>query len=319
MSGILATLRSAGGAAIFATLDQETIPAAPSAVAGDAINATSATLTLVDNSGNETGFEWQLETPPGAGNWAAATGATNPTAPGVTSFIATGLTGATDYGVRARARGVTFNSAYVTGAAFGTDNVAGGGGIIPPPGTAPIVSTHPVAQMVTAGSAALFSVVASGTAPLTYQWRFIGANIAGATLSTYSRQTSLGDDGGTVSVVVTNSFGSVTSNNAALTVGLAPFVTVPPSAQSVNETSSVTFAVAYAGTVPVVVQWLRNGVAIVGQAGNSYTFTPQLTDSGATFSARLTNAYGTATSSAAAGSSANADPSRGATSRPLWK
>jgi hypothetical protein len=72
---------------------------------------------------------------------------------------------------------------------------------------------------VTAGHTATFSVVASGTAPLGYQWRKNAANIAGATSSSYTTPaTATSDSGSTFDVVVSNSAGTATSNAATLTV-----------------------------------------------------------------------------------------------------
>ena len=84
--------------------------------------------------------------------------------------------------------------------------------------TAPSISSHPANVTVAAGQTASFTVTASGTAPLQYQWQRNGANIAGATSSTYSFTTAPGDNGATFRAVVSNAAGSVTSNSATLTV-----------------------------------------------------------------------------------------------------
>ncbi len=84
--------------------------------------------------------------------------------------------------------------------------------------TAPSISSHPASITVGAGQTASFSVTASGTAPLTYQWQRNGVNIPNATSTTYSFTTAPGDNGATFRAVVSNSFGSVTSNSATLTV-----------------------------------------------------------------------------------------------------
>jgi len=84
---------------------------------------------------------------------------------------------------------------------------------------APSVATQPEDQTVTAGHTVTFSVVAAGTAPLSYQWQKNGANIAGATASTYTTPaTTTADNGAQFTVVVSNTAGSVTSDPAALTV-----------------------------------------------------------------------------------------------------
>ncbi len=72
---------------------------------------------------------------------------------------------------------------------------------------------------MTAGQTATFSVTATGTAPLSYQWQKNGTAISGATSSSYTTPAeTTSDNGALFTVVVTNSVGSVTSNAATLTV-----------------------------------------------------------------------------------------------------
>ena len=81
------------------------------------------------------------------------------------------------------------------------------------------ITAPPASVSVPLGAAASFSVTASGTTPLTYQWRRNGADIAGASSSTYTTAaTTVADNGALFSVVVANSVGSVTSTDATLTV-----------------------------------------------------------------------------------------------------
>ena len=83
----------------------------------------------------------------------------------------------------------------------------------------PAITTQPANRTVTAGQAATFSVVASGTSPLSYQWYRNGATIGGATLSSYTTApTTLADSGAQFHCVVTNSYGTATSNTATLTI-----------------------------------------------------------------------------------------------------
>ncbi len=87
---------------------------------------------------------------------------------------------------------------------------------------APSITTQPANQTVTLGTAANFSVVASGTAPLTYQWQKSNANISGATSANYTTpQTVSGDNGATFRVIITNAVTSITSTSATLTVNTA--------------------------------------------------------------------------------------------------
>jgi len=84
---------------------------------------------------------------------------------------------------------------------------------------APYITTPPANQTVTAGQTATFSVAATGTPPLTYRWQKNGADITGATSSSYSTPvTTAADDGEMFRVMVSNAAGNVTSNSAMLTV-----------------------------------------------------------------------------------------------------
>lgn len=85
--------------------------------------------------------------------------------------------------------------------------------------SAPSITTQPSPQSVVLGNIASFSVVATGTDPLNYQWRKNGADIPGANGASHTTPvTTLADNASNFAVVVSNSAGSVTSNSVALTV-----------------------------------------------------------------------------------------------------
>jgi hypothetical protein len=158
--------------------------------------------------------------------------------------------------------------------------------------------------MVTAGNTATFSVVANGTAPLSYQWQKNGANIIGAISSSYiTPPTTISDNGATFAVVISNSVGNVTSNPATLTVSstsFAPTISAQPASQTVAVGQTASFAVAAGGTAPLGYQWKKNGANITGAAAASYT-TPATTsaDNDSTFQVLVSNSVGTMTSNAA--------------------
>ncbi len=87
---------------------------------------------------------------------------------------------------------------------------------------APVIATQPVGQSAVVGGAASFAVVATGDAPLTYQWQKDGVAIAGATNATLNLSNVTTASAGAYRVVVTNAGGSVTSVNAAFVVTAAP-------------------------------------------------------------------------------------------------
>jgi glucose/arabinose dehydrogenase len=84
--------------------------------------------------------------------------------------------------------------------------------------TAPSITSHPSSITVNAGATASFSVTASGSGPLRYQWQRNGANISGANAATYSFIASTADNNAQFRVLVSNSAGSALSNSATLTV-----------------------------------------------------------------------------------------------------
>jgi uncharacterized protein YkwD len=91
----------------------------------------------------------------------------------------------------------------------------------PPSGVAPAIGAHPQSQTVTAGHAAMLSVVASGTAPLGYQW-YVGPSgatvspVPGATSATFTTPALTATT--TYWVRVSNTYGAADSNAATVTV-----------------------------------------------------------------------------------------------------
>jgi len=166
---------------------------------------------------------------------------------------------------------------------------------------APSITTQPANQTVTAGQTAMFSVVAAGTAPLSYQWRKNATNISGATAASYTTPaTTTADNNSKFDVIVSNSGGSITSAQATLTVSaapVAPSIATQPAIQTVNAGQAATFSVAATGTAPLTYQWQKNGAAITGATATSYT-TPVTTtaDSGETFRVVVSNTAGSITS-----------------------
>src|SRR5947207_1781600 len=162
----------------------------------------------------------------------------------------------------------------------------------------PRITTQPVNKTVNVGQTATFSVTATGTAPLHYQWRKNGVNISGATNSSYTTPATVAADNGSVfSVVVSNSGGSVTSNNATLMVRIPPTITTQPANKTVNVGQTAKFSVTATGTTPLQYQWMKNGVNITGATKASYTTPPTTAaDNGSLFAVTVSNAAGSVTS-----------------------
>jgi hypothetical protein len=91
-------------------------------------------------------------------------------------------------------------------------------------GIAPVITQQPTNQTVSVGSAATFSVTATGSTPLSYRWQkngislSDGGNIWGSTTTSLTISNAQSGDAANYSVVVSNSISSVASSNAVLTV-----------------------------------------------------------------------------------------------------
>ncbi|MCX8519953.1 MAG: DUF1566 domain-containing protein, partial [Rhodoferax sp.] len=170
---------------------------------------------------------------------------------------------------------------------------------------APAISRHPESLSLVTGSAASFSVSATGTSPLIYQWKKNGTDIPGATSSAYTTPATSDADIGAeylYSVVVTNGAGTATSGNARLTVTAvvaAPAITRQPSAQTVTAGQVASFSVAATGTSPSY-QWQKNGTDIPGATASSYTIVAaSMEDNAAVFTVVVGNSAGQVSSSEA--------------------
>ena len=259
-----------------------TAPVAPTITAGP-VNQTvtagqTATFTVVAAGTAPLGYQWQKNTV----NIAGAT-----TASYTTALTATADSGSTFAVVVTNTAGtVTSSAATLT---------------VNPAPVAPTITTGPVNQTVTAGQTATFTVVAEGTAPLGYQWRRNGVNIAGASSADYTTPVTTGADSGSrFRVVVSNTAGTVTSVGSTLTVNTAPTITTPPASQTVTAGQTATFTVVAAGTAPLSYQWQQNAVNIAGATAASYTTAVTATaDNGSTFDVAVSNTVGTVISAAA--------------------
>jgi len=160
----------------------------------------------------------------------------------------------------------------------------------------PSIATQPADIEITEGSSATLRVIASGDAPLRYQW-FRGTTQVG----TNSNTLDTGALSGTAAfhVVITNDCGTVTSRTATVTVRAgctAPVITSHPSSSEIAEGSAVTLRVTATGTAPLRYQWYR-GTTAVGTNSNALD-TGALTGTAA-FRVVVTNACGEAASSTA--------------------
>jgi beta-galactosidase len=146
----------------------------------------------------------------------------------------------------------------------------------------PAIIVPPVNTATTVGYPATFTVAASGSGTLTYQWYVNNNQVSGATGATYTTPpTTLAENGEPVAVTITNAFGSTTSTPVVLTVDAAANVaiTTQPASQTAVVGQSATLTVATTGSPAINYAWYENGTQIQSGPQASYT-TPILTATG---------------------------------------
>ena len=173
-------------------------------------------------------------------------------------------------------------------------------------GPAVTITTQPQSQTLPVGTNAVFTVAASGTGPLGYQWQLNGAPITGATGTSLTLTNIQTSNNGGYSAVVTNSSSSATSAVAVLTVMIPPSITSQP--QSVTNVAGMTvsFSANVAGSAPLAFRWRLNGSALTDGGRISGAATAMLTISNAqpadagNYTLYVTNLVGAVTSAPAA-------------------
>jgi pectate lyase len=162
--------------------------------------------------------------------------------------------------------------------------------------TPPSISANPQDQSIFTGQTATFSVVADGTPPFTYQWLYnnntVLTNQNSATLVITNAQLS---DTGGYSVIVSNTYGSVTSDNGELTVSTptAPVIVTQPQSQTVIPGQSYSFTVVVGGSAPFSYQWYSNtNTSIAGATSDTLTLTNIQPGDAGTYSVVVSNFVG---------------------------
>lgn len=138
----------------------------------------------------------------------------------------------------------------------------------------PFITSKSPDQTVGAGTFVTLSVSASGTPPLSYQWKLNGTNLLGRTFSSLFLSDAQPEHSGIYSLIVSNVH-DTTSTNITLTVtNTAPYFTEQPSIRTSNLRTtltspvpiggSVALTVSARGSLPLSYQWRFNGVDIPG-------------------------------------------------------
>jgi hypothetical protein len=130
--------------------------------------------------------------------------------------------------------------------------------------TAPQITVHPQNQTVAVGGTASFTVTATGTAPLTYQWLHGGFAVGGVTTSNLTINPVTETDEGSYTVRVSNAAGEAISDPATLTVLIPPVITTQPTSVSAHLKEAIVLHVTAQAAGALTYQWLKGGLNING-------------------------------------------------------
>jgi hypothetical protein len=160
---------------------------------------------------------------------------------------------------------------------------------------APLIFNNPTSASFNSGQTASFSVLADGATPLAYQWLNGTTPIGGATSATYSFTCATSDNGNSYSVIITNSFGSITSSPAVLTVTASLQIDAPLTSITRNVGSSAAFEIVAEGAPPITYQWKNGDTSIIPGATNNVLWLTnvQASMNGASYYVSLTNPFTT--------------------------
>jgi pectate lyase len=163
----------------------------------------------------------------------------------------------------------------------------------------PVIVSGPASRTAHVGTSTTFTVVASGTPPLLYQWYHDGALLEGQISPSLALHELLLSAAGEYMVVVTNLIGETTNATATLTVDptpIGPSFVNPPASQSVPVGGTAVFHAGANGTAPLSYTWTRDGLIMPDENGPSLILTNLTSADASVFTVTASNAGGSITS-----------------------
>jgi len=128
----------------------------------------------------------------------------------------------------------------------------------------PVISVPPQGRLAEAGTTVTFTVTATGSGSLSFQWRQNGLPIAGATNNSLQVIAGSGGIETDYSVEVRNALGAIVSPEARLSAVFYPTIVSSPLSRSAAAGVDVTFTVEATAFPSPSYQWFFNGAALLG-------------------------------------------------------
>jgi hypothetical protein len=164
-----------------------------------------------------------------------------------------------------------------------------------PGGTPPVITQSPPNTNVLLNGTLLLQAAATGSGPISWQWRFNGAQLPGETNASLFIDYLRNEDAGTYDVYALNSGGVAFSSAAQVLIAESPYIiSAPPAVYGTNGGSNVTFTVAAGGSAPLSYQWKRDGVDIPGATVPTLVLTNLVLTDSAYYTLTVSNIYGVA-------------------------
>ncbi|MGN6385370.1 MAG: immunoglobulin domain-containing protein, partial [Verrucomicrobiota bacterium] len=146
------------------------------------------------------------------------------------------------------------------------------------------------------GGNVFLTVTAAGLGPLKYQWTLTGTNIAAATNSFLSMNTIESSQEGDYQVIVSNSYGAVTSQVAHVTVVIPPTITEQPESTKILAGESFSLSVVALGSAPLIYHWTFEGTPLLSGTNSTLTIANAQSRNEGIYRAIVQNKAGSATS-----------------------
>ena len=155
----------------------------------------------------------------------------------------------------------------------------------------PAIVLQPTSISSIAGGSATFFVGVTGTAPLSYQWFFGGSPMSGQTNTELVLSSLTSAQAGKYQLVVTNVYGTATSQVASLGVDAPVSATIlsQPYGDTIPVGGYFNLTVVAGGDPPLTYQWFQDGQPVAGATNSNLMLTNVQTTNAGTYTVQVTN------------------------------
>lgn len=163
----------------------------------------------------------------------------------------------------------------------------------------PIFNEEPIGQQTPEGGAVSFNVDVTSESPSTIQWQFNGIDLPGETNSVLRLSNVRATNDGVYTLLASNKFGSVLSEEARLSVLTPPRIVEEPKRFDVGLHGDATFSVSASGSAPLTYFWFHEGALFSTTTGSTLSLANVNSSAAGLYSVTVSNVVGMASSPSA--------------------